>query len=81
MFRTEEWIRKVTYLLCRTNKQSVTASGGAEEGRTRIHPPSSSSSMEVAPGWDPQELLVGADMPQHREGRKRFPEQGVGLQH
>lgn len=80
MFCTEAWIRKVTYLLCRTNKHSVTASGGAEEGRTWIHP-SSSSSMEVAPGWGPQELLVGADMPEHRKGRKRFPEQGVGLQH
>lgn len=37
------------YLLCRTNKQSVTASSSAEEGRICNPLTSSSSGMEVAP--------------------------------
>lgn len=53
MFHIEEWIRKVTYLLRRTNKQSVTASGSAEEGRTDPPPPVPAQAWKWLRGWVP----------------------------
>lgn len=74
------------YLLCRTNKQSVTASSSAGEGRIRMPPTSSSSSMEVAPGlgahrWGSSCYRQADTCNSTRgEGRIRFPDQGVQLQ-
>lgn len=87
MFHIEEWIRKVTYLLCRTNKQSVTASSSAEEERICIPPTSSSSSMEVAPSLGGHRWgrscyrQAAACNSTHQKERIRFPDQGVQLQH
>lgn len=74
MFRIEEWIRKVTYLLCRTNKPSVTASSSAEEGRTRIPPTSSSSGTEVCPGLGAHRWGCGCYMQQWPgKGKDKVP--------
>lgn len=75
MLHIEEWIRKVRYLLRRTIKQSVTASSGAEEGRIRIPPTSSNSSMGT-PGHRQADTCTST----HGKESVRFPDQGVQLQ-
>lgn len=80
-------IRTVTYLLCRTNKQSVTASSSAGEGRKRIPlPPAPAQAWK----WLPVRVPAGgagavcrqaeACDSTHRKGRVRFPDQGVQRQ-
>lgn len=48
MFRTEEWIRKVRYLLCRTNKVLLPVVGLRREGQGSV--PQLQPKQGVAPG-------------------------------